>query len=1616
MTFADFKQIVGGSGWTELPETGDKTQLQKQYSIRSTTDAANRTISGLPYGTAYTVTETPASGWVQVGEAYGNSTKIIGGNNNSYTATNAKTDSLTLTKALEAGTTNDGATPQTFTYNVTLTGASKDVVLNDSFFTVTNNDGATVTPANVTTTGTGDALRYVKTYTVVLKQDQTVTISGIPYGTDYAVTEDPVSGWTKGTEAYGNTPHKIAASGNSYQATNARLGSLTLQKELSNPPDGITADSNFKIKVTLRKPDDNSLTFDQFVSRYFDSSDISTNAADIESKFVKNTTAETLERVFTVQGNNTATAFTALNSLPYGTRYTIAETDASQDKTSSVEYKINSGSYGSTNSSTISGANAAAVRNTYPSLGSLKLHKALATGTTDSGTFTFHVVLTRDSDNTHLDLQDFFTLDTTANKVNGISVTNLSAAASSISFDVQVSSASDVTFTGIPYGTSCAVSETAMPSADWIKISEAATNTTTSAALTAPYIVNETNPAITYSVTNAKTNNLTLTKAINAGTTGEDATLFKYNVTLVAPTGMTFTYDSTNGLKINGNAVTFNNVTLTGSNTEVFETAPAISGEGSIATFTLRTSASQQRTISGLPYGTKYYVSEQSESNWVKLTETTTVDTYSCEQNGTIGSAASTATITNGKVGQLTVYKKLSGSSIPASILGSANYYTMTVNLQNSNVFDWSKYGLSPDGNGNVTVQVNVPADSSSTTSATITGIPYGTTCVVNETAPSTGEFSTTYCLTESGTYATTDASKTVTVNDSTPSPSVYVKNDYSNVIKLTLTKETENQPTSLSSKKYTFRITLTNTNGINVSDLSFSNGYTKPASITSGTPFDIEMIPGTPLEISGLPINTTYNVQEIIPNGGEGYTTTVKQNTGSYSAGTSANGSLTASTQSDTVNIKNTYPEPYDLTLKKIVVGKTPDSMGTAPKYKFHVVLTAPTSPAGVKLSDYNISGAALGTYDTANNKYDFYVEVPIYDSSDTTSVVKLTGIPAGTTYTVEEVAEKYYKYSSGNYTEQDHPANTRIGSPTGSVSTATALNSNAEVSITNTYPATHSLTLKKILNGRTNPEPAIAANATYYFRVVLTEPSGVDFASGAGAGFTPNYNIMVGGSSGTNAVTEAQYDSSANTLTFTAAVTANDQNGVVITGIPDNTQYTVQEVVSNSDSTPLTGHKIEQSGDTSPLTADETVTVTNTYRKITLTKTDSILTSSVPVQGATYYLLKLNTNALEGSDELVSAVKGIFEDPSKNITDLEALSAYLTVVKSSENGNPKKLFTTNSDGQIVIRDADVQGGLSDGTYLFYEESAPSYYTRSNTYSASNLIVINGTYDGSTYAYSKNYTNERKTGSLKLIKSTANGSTATSSDGFVFEVTLTMADPFSLASYNQPTARITAKDASNNDVNITDGSYSVQSSANTNTYTFRLTVKNGNDVTISGIPYDASYEVSEHSQPTGWTQYGDTAYSDDGKVISDTTVDTATITNMKNGDLNLVKNLSNGTDPEKDVNGLTSGTLNGNQNFSYKVTLVTPVGVTVDSGVTLSDGTDPISSPAAVYTTGANPYTTITFTGVSVSKNAPVIVKGVPYNTKYYVTEVVCRVAAIRMCSGSRPQWAVRTTALPMT
>ncbi len=208
------------------------------------------TVSGLPAGTGYEITEDTTDYDVTFGEAPGaEKGTVSGGAAVEVTATNTlKTGKLTVAKVIDG----DGR-DETDQFEFTVVFSSPEGV------TLANEYDVTV-PANIVTWGhnTSGAL----TATFKLRGGENATFTGLPYGTSYTVAENGVdaSGYINGykSEISGSTG-TVSTGSSSVTAANTRgVGSLKISKKILNPYDGDPA--AFSVKLTLTDADGERIT------------------------------------------------------------------------------------------------------------------------------------------------------------------------------------------------------------------------------------------------------------------------------------------------------------------------------------------------------------------------------------------------------------------------------------------------------------------------------------------------------------------------------------------------------------------------------------------------------------------------------------------------------------------------------------------------------------------------------------------------------------------------------------------------------------------------------------------------------------------------------------------------------------------------------------------------------------------------------------------------------------------------------------------------------------------------------------------------------------------------------------------------------------------------------------------------------------------------------------------------------------------------------------------------------------------------------------------------------------------------------------------------------------
>lgn len=259
-----------------------------------------------------------AEGRIQVADAYANN---YDDSTHTITLSNQKkTGSLTVKKIIE-----DGEADTAFDFTVTFTNFNNDKG-GDVTVTRKDKDGKDQT---TTETVTPDAEGNLKLEQKALTNNETVKISGIPYGTSYTVTETQKEGYLE--TANSNLTGVIGDNGTTTNSagvepvvnaeasiTNTRLTGFTVKKSVEYgqyTPDAETKDNKqFKFQVTLTRKDQPYTG--KFTLKY---SDKEQGEEVTAQKGIVN---------ITLKDTQSAT----FSNLPSGTKYTVEEVaDANYD-------------------------------------------------------------------------------------------------------------------------------------------------------------------------------------------------------------------------------------------------------------------------------------------------------------------------------------------------------------------------------------------------------------------------------------------------------------------------------------------------------------------------------------------------------------------------------------------------------------------------------------------------------------------------------------------------------------------------------------------------------------------------------------------------------------------------------------------------------------------------------------------------------------------------------------------------------------------------------------------------------------------------------------------------------------------------------------------------------------------------------------------------------------------------------------------------------------------------------------------------------------------------------------------------------------------------------------
>lgn len=1492
----------------------------------------SRTITNLPYGTEFSVTETPKDGWMKSGEAYGTTTiegtesntvtkHYIGAETssikNKYTATNAKLGNLDLTKDIADGTWNES--DAVFEYTVYLTAPDGMTFTNDSGTLKVNGQivSATLSPAitytvgetqhsedNLVvvtpTNGNSSTNAQVKLH---LSNSVSRTISNLPYGTKFSVTETGVTGWTKTSEQYGNTTageHFIGTSGNTYKAVNAKTETLTLSKSFDAGTQEDSPANTFTYTVTLTAPS-KDLTF---LSSFFSVSP--SEKARVNDPVITTVGSGDNERSTATFGiTMTAGTNVYISGIPYGTAYEVSETSKTGWKKVDETYgsNVNVGTEQAPVIKHVIGAvdNSATppVTNTYSAVnakvGDLKLKKQLEGYTTGApATFTFEVTLYPPTGMTLAHFEEYLGNPSVvvSNSDSDIDTKFVRVGTTAVKkrFTVNSDGTELPAVSDLPYGTTYTVTEVythSDTSTAHFKSGEVTIPNEESAEHKATRTIGTATQPVTITNKYVQLGSVTLNKKLTApagGTNLGESENFTFNVVLDAPTTIDWT----------DYPLKFGSDTITGTPSNVVE-----QGTENVTahrySFTVDVPAtSTDKVISGIPYGTNYTITETVPTGYSFVSTYKGSDTTNLTStfSGTVDSSNSAPVynVTNSRdVHKLTISKTLTGEIAVLTRALGANYnsnanFGITITLTSPAHVDLNNY-LSESTLDTQFGAINVTytaRDESAATPVTtskyvinttitqasqidINNVPYGTTYKVDETYSYTGGNGITWTKTEPAEAQIGNSDATAEINNA------YVEGAKAAIKikkKLTTIKTGGSDVNLGEGKSFTYNVSLSN-NDVNWTtygdQLTIGNLVANSKSVTSSGSYTNNIISfqvtvpatDTVVSISGIPDGTTYSISEVSDSD---YTLI------------SLNGSKTTLNVTDaTINVSNATEYTYSfvnerkqgtLNLSKIVSGSqaaltaagiSTDASGTPTAYTYHVTLEAPNDD--VDLADYlsiatlnsnqvpHVTNAVYHAKDTMANPAvpKSYITFDVTLTGVSGNVKSIENIPYGTIYTVVEDNASKAKTSSVTYK--------LYNDTTGNSSTIGEYN---QVTVTNTYPDVGSLELTKLLaEGTSDSSPA----EDFIYQVVLTAPTGLDWA-------TYNSSSYITSSSGfytTYPAVAPSYDSVNGTYTFYVKINAGAANKVTVSNIPYDTAYEVTEILTSDQESAGWMQGVPVYGTTTTVTQGEepnTVNVTkhiiraedsthnNTYTAYNAKKAELVLyeniLNGITIHSSDKFTFTVNIDAPEGIVFTTNYFTFKDKDGSTLSTDNYTVTVSNTVNGATVEGNRHATITaTISHSMDHITIGNVPYGSK------YEVSGSANPVAGTT------IPENSTWS----LVSSEYSSEIPEGEQKRVinaptqsftaKNAITGGVAvqktTAGTGAPTNAQFT----FILTLSNIPTG------LSMSDFPLTvSGTNSPEINGNT------ITVTGQDTVTITGIPQDVTVTVTEGTMPSAnWEQ-----------------------------------------------------------------------------------------------------------------------------------------------------------------
>ena len=818
--------------------------------------------------------------------------------------------------------------------------------------------------------------------------------------------------------------------------------------------------------------------------------------------------------------------------------------------------------------------------------------------------------------------------------------------------------------------------------------------------------------------------------------------------------------------------------------------------------------------------------------------------------------------------------------------------------------------------------------------------------------------------------------------------------------------------------KPFRFTLTLIGADGEPLTGKPFKQNDDAIGITETGEPgvYEIKLRDKQRLVLTGLPVGATYIVAED-SYAQEGFTTTYTGNT---------TGTITWKDEPEVVFTNTRY-------LGGLTVAKETDGNGaeTEDTFNFTVTLEHDTLPLN------NNYGVQFENVELAEGETGYKVTATFTLKGGEKKA--LTGIPAGTKYTV---------------TEQDYTAEGYVtDTPTNATGEITH-GGNPTVTFKNTRKV-GGLTVSKTVAGND-----FDANKAFNITVTLTAPANVDLvgsytgaangninvaATPTGAIWTETFSLKHGQSinftglpeNTTYEVSEADYAAAGYVKTVSGAeegsIKAEATANVAYTNIRDTGDLAITKVVSG------TGGDVNREFDfTLTLTKNEYgANVDGTYDTTLTTATEEGTTTedgTLTVSGGTAEFKLKHGQTI--------TIKGLPDGTGYEVTETVPTADGYTVTKTGDEGAIDKdtpataTFTnTRNVGSLTVTKETTGSGLEEGypnthkTYkITVDFTAPTNVTLTGTWTqgeasgtvaatqdfelaSDESVVFTGLPAGTTYTISETdytsdgyeaavfspktgtipgeegansvtatVTNERNTGSLSVEK-IVKGTGAQTEKVFTFTLQLT-------------NTGVTLEGTYPADINGTDTTVAVDASGKAT-----LNLKGGETITINGIPDGTTYEVTE-TVPTA-DGYTVDKTVEKGNITNGTTAK-ATFTNTRNvGGLTVTKKTAG--------NGLDEPSVR--KEFDITVTLEAPTGVdlvgTVNGVALPTDGTVTKGVWSKTFTLKANE--SVTFTGLP--EGTAYTVSEEDYTAQGFITTITPQTGTIEVEDGATEAPTVEVT-----